>query len=463
MSTTLPEHERPGAGGNPRAQQAGGPGAGGSGAGPGGTASGPGDTAGYRLGPLYLTLPLANIALYMIWIGVGSFLIPLQVAQITGENDTDALTTASTTGAILATIGNPLFGLLSDRTRSRWGRRAPWVLLCAGVGCLALVGQAKASSIAMLGFTWGMVQLFMNGYMAASTAAMPDRVPVRKYGTFSALIGLGIPLATIIASLIIGGVPGEKFGLSGTIGGFDGKFMGEKGYYLIAVIVFASAVIFVLVSPDKPNKDVPREKFELKEFLSGFWVSPKEHPDFFWAFASRFGVMVGYWIVSVYTMFILIEYIEIPGEEIGPAMGYQLIINALATVAASMVIGPLVDRIGRIKPFVLICGVGSAASLAIPMLSPTEGGMEVFQIVNGIFFGTYMAVDLALMTKVLPSSGEPGKDLGIVNIAAAGPQIAAPTIAGWIVDAGGYEAIFPIAAVVSLGGAFLVLKVRAVR
>ncbi|WTW98585.1 MFS transporter [Streptomycetaceae bacterium NBC_01309] len=450
MSTTLPEHERSGAGAPPATPHN-----------PAGSA--PDEPTGFRLGPLHLTLPLANIALFMVWIGVGSYLIPMQVAEITGGNDTDALSTASTTGAVLATIGNPLFGLLSDRTRSRWGRRAPWILLCAGMGSLALVGQANASSIAMLGLSWGAVQFFLNGFMAASTAALPDRVPRRKYGVFSALVGLGIPAATIIVSLILGGVEGEKFGLSGTIGGFDGEFMGEKGYYLIAAIVAVSAVVFVVVSPDKSSKDIPRTKFDLKEFLSGFWVDPRKHPDFLWAFGSRFGVMLGYWIVSVYTMFILADYIKIPGPDLGTAMGFQLIVNALATIAASMVIGPLVDRVGRIKPFVLVCGIGSAASLAIPILSPTEAGMEWFQVVNGVFFGTYMAVDLALMAKVLPSTGEPGKDLGLVNIAAAGPQIAAPTIAGWIVDAGGYDMIFPVAATVSLAGAFLVLKVRSVR
>ncbi|MFD0514937.1 hypothetical protein ACFQ0Q_40350 [Streptomyces aureus] len=51
-----------------------------------------------RLSRLYVTLPAANIALYLLWLGVGGFLLPIQVAQITGTNDTSALSTASTTG-----------------------------------------------------------------------------------------------------------------------------------------------------------------------------------------------------------------------------------------------------------------------------------------------------------------------------------------------------------------------------
>lgn len=417
----------------------------------------------YRLGPLYVTLPLANIALYLLWLGVGSFLLPIQVAQITGTNDTGALSTASTTGAILATLGNPIFGQLSDRTRSRFGRRAPWILLCAGMGALALVGQAHANSIALLGLSWGVVQFIMNGYQAALTACMPDRVPQSKYGTFSALVGLGVPLGTIVAALVIGGVPGGKFGLDGVIGGFGGRFAGERGYYLIAACVVVAALIFTVVSPDAPARDLPRQRFDLRAFLSNFWVDPQEHPDFIWAFLSRLGVMLGYFVVLTYNMYLLADYIEIPPQDLLPTVGFLMIVNAVCTIAAVVLIGPVVDRVGRVKPFVLASGIGAALALTIPMISPTEGGMVAYNVAGGVAFGVYMAVDMALITKVLPATADAGKDMGLINIANAGPQILAPTVAGWIVSAAGYEALFPVAAVVSLAGAVLVLRVRGVR
>ncbi|MEU3463621.1 MFS transporter [Streptomyces sp. NPDC006733] len=417
----------------------------------------------YRLGPLYVTLPLANIALYLLWLGVGSFLLPIQVAQITGTNDTGALSTASTTGAILATVGNPIFGQLSDRTRSRFGRRAPWILLCAGFGALALIGQAHASSIAMLGLSWGVVQFIMNGYQAALTACMPDRVPQSKYGTFSALVGLGVPLGTIVAALVIGGVPGGKFGLDGVIGGFGGRFAGERGYYLIAACVVVAALLFTVVSPDAPARDLPRQTFDLRAFLSNFWVNPKEHPDFIWAFLSRLGVMLGYFVVLTYNMYLLADYIRIPPQDLLPTVGFLMIVNAVCTIAAVVLIGPIVDRVGRVKPFVLASGIGAALALTLPMISPTEGGMVAYNVAGGAAFGVYMAVDMALITKVLPATDDAGKDMGLINIANAGPQILAPTVAGWIVSAAGYDALFPVAAVVSLAGAVLVLRVRGVR
>ncbi|MFV0133060.1 MFS transporter [Streptomyces sp. HMX87] len=426
-------------------------------------AAAPGPVEGRGLGRLVVTLPLANVALYLLWLGVGGFLLPIQVAQITGSNDTTALSAASTTGAVLATVGNPVFGQLSDRTRSRFGRRAPWILLCAALGGLALVAQAHAATIATLGLSWGVVQFIMNGYQAALTAAMPDRVPPAKYGTFSALVGLGVPLGTIVAALVIGGVPGEKFGVEGVIGGFGGRFAGEHGYYLIAAVVLVAALVFTLVTPDRDARALPREGFAFRAFLANFRVSFRQHPDFAWAFVSRLGVLLGYFIVLTYNMFLLADHIRIPPRDLLPTVGFLMIVNAVCTVAASVLVGPLVDRVGRVKPFVLTSGVVAALALTIPVVSPTEGGMLAYNVVGGLAFGVYMAVDMALITKVLPRVADAGKDMGVINIANAGPQILAPTLAGWIVAAGGYEALFPVAAAVSLVGAFGVLRVRGVR
>jgi MFS family permease len=417
----------------------------------------------FRLGPLYLTLPLGNIALYLVWMGVGSFLIPMQVTEIKGHPDPDALKNAVAIGAALAAIGNPIFGQISDRTRSRFGRRAPWMLLCAGLGALALIGQANATSIGALAVTWGCVQFILNGFQAALTAAMPDRVPPAKYGIMSGLVGLGIPLGTIVAAYCIGGIDGSKFGYDGVIGGFDNKLQGENGYYMIAAVIVVATVVFLLVTPDRSSKDMAVPRFDFGKFLANFWVNPRRHPDFAWAFVSRFGVVAGYFTVLTYNMYILMEYIKVKPQDTPSTMGFLMVVNALCTVVAAVVVGKLVDRYGRVKPFVLGSGVVAALSLGIPMIWSSVNGMTAFNIVNGLAFGMYMAVDMALITKVLPRGEDAGKDMGLINIANAAPQVAAPFIASWIVEAWGYDALFPICAVIALVGAVMVVFVKSVR
>ena len=52
---------------------------------------------------------------------------------------------------------------------------------------------------------------------------------------------------------------------------------------------------------------------------------------------------------------------------------------------------------------------------------------------------------------------------GLINIANAAPQVAAPFIASAIVTTWGYSAMFPICACIALGGASLVVLVKSVR
>ncbi|MFJ9893950.1 MFS transporter [Streptomyces sp. NPDC091280] len=417
----------------------------------------------YRLGPLYFTFPLAGLALVLIWVGVGSFLIPIQVTRIKGFNDPDALKNAVAIGAAVAAIGNPVFGQISDRTRSRFGRRAPWMLICALLGAGALLWQSQAKSIGVLALTWGFVQLIVNGYQAATTANMPDRIPPAKYGAFSALSGLATPIGTIAIAYVIGGIDGSKLGLDGVVGGFGGRFQGADGYYLIAGLLVALTLVFVLVTPEKSTLDMPVEPFDLKRFLGNFWVNPKRHPDFAVAFVSRFGVVAGYFMVVTFSYYILMEYVHVAPQDAAATMGFLMVVNALAMVGAALVIGTLVDRFGRVKPFVLGSGLLASVSLFIPMAFDSVGGMTAFNIVNGLAFGMYMAVDMALITKVLPRGEDAGKDMGLINIANSAPQVAAPFMAAAIVEHWGYDALFPLCAVVSLVGAVLVLFVKSVR
>ncbi|GAA4981779.1 MFS transporter [Yinghuangia aomiensis] len=427
---------------------------------PGRTAAEPGRT---RLGRLSLTFTLGNSALIMLWISVGSFLIPMQVTAIKGHPDPDALKNAVAVGAALAAIGNPVFGQISDRTRSRFGRRAPWLAVCVLLGGAALAWQAQATSIAALAISWACVQFILNGFQAALASTMPDRVPPARYGTMSALVGLATPIAILAAAVVIGGIDGHKLGYDGVIGGFDGRFQGEKGYYLVIGVIVAATALFLFLTPDTSSKDMAVEPFALRKFLANFWVDPRKHPDFAIAFVSRFGVVAGYFVVSTYNLYILMEYVKVEPRNAAATMGFLMVVNAVAMVAAALVIGLVADKVGRVKPFVLASGILMALSLFIPQMSPSVDGMTVFNVVNGAAFGMYTAVDMALITKVLPRGEDAGKDLGIINIANAAPQVAAPFIASAIVGSWGYGALFPVCAGIALVGSVLVVGVRSVR
>ncbi|SCK37535.1 Major Facilitator Superfamily protein [Streptomyces sp. SceaMP-e96] len=81
----------------------------------------------------------------------------------------------------------------------------------------------------------------------------------------------------------------------------------------------------------------------------------------------------------------------------------------------------------------------------------------------GVGFGVFTSVDFALMTEVLPAAAHRGKDMGLINIANALPQVAAPALAAPIVQhLGGYRVLYGVAAAIGLLGALLVRRIRGV-
>ncbi|MER6513072.1 MFS transporter [Nonomuraea sp. NPDC001636] len=400
-----------------------------------------------RLGPLYLTLPLANVAVMFLWLSVGAFVLPVHVQRITGVNDVAALGLANSIGPLMATLANPVFGQISDRTRSRFGRRSPWILGCVLLGVLALFAQASAGSVLMLGVSWAAVQTIMNGYQAAMTAILPDRVPPSRYGTYSGLFGLGTPLATIAAAIMFIVFP---------------QLADGGAYYVTMALLLVAAVLVVVATPDTSSVGTAREPFGLGAFLAAF-LRPLKAPDFAWAFVSRFGVMLGYFVIFTFNLFLLEDFIKIPKGEVVATMGLLMLIGQAATLLAVLVIGPISDRLGRFRLFALVAGLSSAVFLGIPLAMPTFEGMIVYNVAHGVAFGVYLAVDMALVTKVLPDPGDAGKDMGVINIANAGPQILAPALAAVVVGTGGYPALFVVGIVISLVGSVGVLRIRGVR
>lgn len=96
------------------------------------TASAAGRGALFRLMPM---LAVAKAAMFMLYMGIGAVLLPVQVELIDPANKVADFGLVSGVAAVFATLFNPLAGLPSDRS----GRRNPWIL-CGGLGALGAIG-----------------------------------------------------------------------------------------------------------------------------------------------------------------------------------------------------------------------------------------------------------------------------------------------------------------------------------
>jgi len=403
------------------------------------------------VGPRFVALlSLASLGLWSAFFAPIQVLLPEQLKNIDYANRITDLSIVTGFGALVAVIANPLFGALSDRTTARWGRRNPWTIACALFGALALLALTQATTVVMVLVGWCVAQAFLNGMLASTTAMVPDQVPVAQRGTVSAWAGIPSALGVVIG-----------VGLTVIVGSI------AAGYTSIAVFVAIAAIPLVLLVRDEPLPKHFRPEFHLREFVSSFYVDPRKHPDFGWAWITRFLVGLGNSIGTLYLLYFLqdvVHYEQKFNADADDGLFLLILIYTACILVTALVGGIWSDRIQRRKVFVMIAtGIMALGALELAVTQSWEGAI-VAAAVMGAGYGTYLAVDQALITQVLPTARDRAKDLGVINIANSLPQVLGPAIAGPIIAyAGGYPSLYLVCALVTLLGAVLVQPIRSVR
>ena len=142
---------------------------------------------------------------------------------------------------------------------------------------------------------------------------------------------------------------------------------------------------------------------------------------------------------------------------------FQIILSR-TLLLSSVASGVLSDRLQRRKVFVVGASLVIALSFLILAFFQTWLAVELAGGVLGLGFGAYLGVDIALITQLLPSANARGKDLGVINIANAFPQIVGVSIAAIVVNTfHSYTLLFVLAAILALLGAGLIQRIKSVR
>lgn len=400
-----------------------------------------------RLRPLFAWIPFVSTIPYFAF-ALASYFAAIQVQVIDPAGKVGALAVVTSLAGVAALIAQPVIGVISDRTRSRFGSRNPWILFGTVVGAAGLLTAGLSGTVAVLTIGICLVQFGFNALQGPLSAILPDRVPERFRGRYSTLAGFGVLLGSVLGPVI-----GSMF--------VDELFV---GYVAIAGVVLFLVVLFLLTVPERGNRDVPRERFSARAFFGAFWINPLRYPDFFWGFLGRFLLFGGYNLLGTYVLYIAQDYIGLSfadAQAIVPLLGVATLPGVLLGTAIA---GPLSDRIGRRKPLVLVAGLIITAGAVVPLLMPTVAGLLVGNVLLGVGFGTFVAVDQALMSSVLPDPERYGKDLGVLNIAAALPVVIAPAAAGAIVLlTGSYAMLYVTTAIACLLGALAVIPIKGAR
>jgi MFS family permease len=400
-------------------------------------------------GALLGTMALCNLGVMMAFYAPLQDLLPRLSELVAGPGGKESALAAITgVGVIGSVVGQPLTGALSDRTTSAWGRRRPWLLGGAITGAAAVALLPYLTSVAAIALLWLVAQFTINAAFAALTATVPDQVPVDQRGMTSGLMGLaqtvGIVLGVALVSFVVTSL--------------------RAGFAVIGLVLVPLSLPFFLRLRDPRLQPADRAPFRWGEFARGFWVSPRLHPDFAWAWGARFMVQLGNAIGTVYLLFFLKDRIGLPEGEAEQAQTLVIALYAVGTVLTAVVGGYLSDLAGRRKRHVVVSTVVMSVAALLLATSTTLPVVYLAGFVLGTGYGWYLGVDQALVTQVLPAARDRARDLGVINVANSAPQVIAPVIAYvCVVRLGGYPTLYLVTGAITLLGAWAVWPIRSVR
>ncbi len=411
----------------------------------------PPDPGSARVGWGFISLyALAYIGTILLFLAPLLVSLALKINSLVGiEQAPNSLALVTGTGALLALFANPFFGRMSDRTSSRLGMRRPWMIIGLAGGSVGVLVVAVAPNVAVVLAGWCLAQLFFNALLAVLVAVLPDQVPTAQRGMVAGVLGVCLPIAAVGGTFLVQLFTGDEltmFLAPCAIGGFF-------------VLLFAATLT------DRRLARADRPTWSLREFAGTFYVNPRKSPDFAWAFASRFMLVLAYAFLTTYQAYYLLDQIGSAETDVPGQVFLGTLTQAALIVAASLVGGRLSDRTGRRKVFVLAASIVYGMAMFVIAIASTFNGFLVGMAISGLGFGVYMAVDLALVADVLPDKDNAAKDLGVFNIAAALPSSVAPAIAPVIlaISGGSYGVLYAVAGICAIIGGAAILPVKRVR
>ncbi|WEV59270.1 MFS transporter [Bifidobacterium sp. ESL0728] len=397
------------------------------------------------------------IALYGVYQAINQVLLPAQIAQISPSGKVHYMAIASLVESVVGTIILPVGAAISDRTQTKFGKRTPWLLFSAVGTLITCLIMATAKSIPVVVIMAGFVWFFANWYQGVIYAVIPDRIPENYRGLASSAAGLGLPFGILIFV---------------NIAARTSRFV---GYAVVGVFIVLTTILFVVFAREdssiraKVEVQEAQETSETEEapakhtaFFSAFL-----HRDFTMAFLSRFLFFFANFAVSNFTFYILSDYIgvkNLPSANVAANVATVSTFSTVAQIIAIIVFGKLADVLDRRKMIVALSSITYMVSFIVPLVSKTWVGMLIYAVISGAASGVYFAVDIAVMSLVLPSKADEGRDLGILAIATSVPAAVAPLVGSTLLDISGtYASIFVFGIVTALLGGLFAFLIKSVR
>ncbi|HSS94214.1 MAG TPA: MFS transporter [Candidatus Dormibacteraeota bacterium] len=423
----------------------------------------------------FIVLSVYWVAIGYLWNSLGGLILPNLVEELVGNAHKGvALGALEALGSVMAVVWQPIVGAYSDRTRTRFGRRHPFIVIGTVGDVLFLIGMALSGSYWLVVIFYFLLQTSSNTAQGPYQGLLPDVVPEQQRGTASGYYGVsnvvGLLLGTVVAGYILAHAGRTAALLS------------------ICVVLLATMLPTVLLIPDRAEPT--RGQFRnVREAVRTTFTRPLAHRSFLWLVASRLLILMGLGGIQSFVYFFFSDVFFNHDAKATTTATYTLLgIVIITALVVSLPAARLSDRIGR-RPLILAGGLLSALGMLIlvfshyqivpaAILRPIAGALgvpvlaaqaTVVGILIGIGYGLFFSVDWAFIQDIIPAD-EAGLYMGFSNIATAGAGIIARFIGGFLLDPfnagptllglpGGYPVIFTLFFIWLLLGGLLILKV----
>ncbi|WP_350346783.1 MFS transporter [Agromyces sp. G08B096] len=403
---------------------------------------------------------------YIVWLMLASFgasmamMVPLSygiAVRITelAPGHEEVLGFITGIAQVVYLVLSPLVGIWSDRTRSRLGRRSPFIYLGAAIGLSGLVVIGLAPSLLIVGAGWvlGMVGWSIAG--AALQTIQADKLPEAQRGKVSALTGLMTQIAPVLGIGVAYAVSSNTFLVF--------VVPGAIGAVLLA--------LFPLIKPEGSSKGLaPSNQVTLKSVVASYGFNIRKYPDFAWNWLGRFVFFIGLYFNTTFGTFFYAQRLDMPVREVAGVVATVGMVGVLAAAIGAIVGGFLSDKLQRRRLFVMIAAVlfvvGAVTEATAWSLPQIVVGAVLMQLAIAVF----ATVDQAIVYAIIPERNEAGRYMAVIQFAQKIPSAVAPLLAGLVIMIGAaegvknYTLLYLTGAVFALlGGLIILLKVKSIR
>jgi MFS family permease len=336
-------------------------------------------------------------------------------------------------------------GAKSDRTRSRWGRRKPWLMVGVPIAAAGFVLIPFAAGLLALLLFIVITNMGMALFRAPTAAFLGDLFPPEQRSKARGIMAMMAGSSGILA-LLVGSVLFER--------------LGRPAPFIFAAILMLAAAVVVLIFVREPSPDkfeMSQSKGTVRQALRALWQT--ENRSGFWLFLA---ISLSFMIIESLQAGISSFAVFVLGIPLAQAVRFGAIF-ALVLVLSAYPSGLVATRFGRQQT--ISAGLIGLLITAVCcyFLVHTPVTFAIALVPLGFFFSLIVINDLPLLYDI-GDDGRIGAYTGVYFVATQLAAVLGPTLAGIATDiAGSHRVIFAFAAFCALFAWFLLRQVRIAR